>query len=228
MMFSTKCLFKSSEKPLRYTALLGSLLIIFVVYPFVPDLLPRDILLDFFISFVALTALYSVCSKTSRFFVSLFLVTPLVIFSILHYFNESLVFMLLSCISKIIFLLYIIVLSLMYLVKTNKVERETIFGAISIYLLLALFWAHIFNLIEVLMPNSFQGFSITADHNILSSLFYFSLTTISTLGYGDISPVSLPAQILSTLEAITGQLFLAILIARLIGLHIIKGNHYGK
>lgn len=220
-------LFSCQEKPLRYTALLISLLVIFVVYPFIPNFIPRDMILDLFISIVAMAALYSVCNKTNRFLVGLTLVLPSVIFSIMHYINDLRVFMILGCITKVLFLAYIIVLSIAYLIETNKIDKETIFGAISIYLLLALFWAHNFNLIELFIPGSFQGIESFGEHNLLSSLLYFSLTTLSTLGYGDISPTSLPAQILSTLEAIMGQIFLATLIARLIGLHIVSSKKHG-
>ena len=220
-------LFSCQEKPLRYTALLVSLLVIYIIYPFIPSFIPRDMILDLFISLVAMAALYSVCNKTNKFVIGLSLALPSVVFSILHYINDLKLFIVLGCITKVLFLAYIIILSVAYLIETNKIDKETIFGAISIYLLLALFWAHNFNLIELYIPGSFQGIESFGEHNLLSSLLYFSLTTLSTLGYGDISPASLPAQILSTLEAIMGQIFLATLIARLIGLHIISNKKDG-
>jgi hypothetical protein len=53
-----------------------------------------------------------------------------------------------------------------------------------------------------------------------TAVLYFSFATLTTLGYGDIVPVSAIARTLATLEAITGQLYLAVLVARLVGLHI--------
>jgi hypothetical protein len=173
-----------------------------------------------------MAALYSVCNGTNKFLIGLALVIPSILFSIMHYINNLKIFILLGCIFKVLFLAYIIVLSIAYLIRANKIDKETIFGAISIYLLLSLFWAHSFNLIEIFIPGSFQGIKAWGEHELLSNLLYFSLTTLSTLGYGDISPVSLPAQILSSLEAILGQIFLTTLIARLIGLQIITSNKY--
>jgi hypothetical protein len=87
-------------------------------------------------------------------------------------------------------------------------------GAIAAYLLLGLAWANAYELIEYLSPGSFT--EAFRDAGRFSSWLYFSFVTLATLGYGDITPVHPAARSLAVAEAITGQLYLTILIARLV------------
>lgn len=98
--------------------------------------------------------------------------------------------------------------------KKGPVTFHRIQGAVAAYLLLGLTWAHAYGLIEYLMPGSFAGNVVGSGR--FSSWTYFSFVTLATLGYGDISPVHPVARSLATAETITGQLYLAILIARLV------------
>jgi hypothetical protein len=87
-------------------------------------------------------------------------------------------------------------------------------GAVAVYLLLAIMWARLYQLLELLSPGAFRvpdGESLT-----ISNLTYFSFVTLATLGYGDISPVNVVARNLAVLEGIIGQLYLVILISRLV------------
>lgn len=82
-------------------------------------------------------------------------------------------------------------------------------------------WAWLFSLLEFFLPGSFRLPEIIAngdsvaqlDVRRLSQFFYFSLVTLSTLGYGDITPISHPARNLAALEAVVGQLYIAVLVA---------------
>jgi hypothetical protein len=98
--------------------------------------------------------------------------------------------------------------------KKGPITAYRIQGAIAVYLLLGLAWAHTYDLIEYLSPGAFTG-TIT-DSARFSSWMYFSFVTLATLGYGDITPMHPVARSLAVAEAITGQLYLAILIARLV------------
>lgn len=210
-------------KPMKYTALFISLLGTFVIYPFVPNLFHRDLILGAFVAIVILSSLYSISNNRKNLLIALVLAVPSLILSIVGASSSSASYVSLACFFKIFFLLYIILLSLFYFIKERTITKETILGAISIYLLMTLLWAHIFNLLEILSPGSFQGFQSMGE-NPMSRFLYFSIVTQTTLGYGDVTPLTLPAQILSGLEAMLGQLYLTILIARLIGLHIIGKN----
>jgi len=102
------------------------------------------------------------------------------------------------------------------------VTLDTIAGAICFYLLLGVIWAFIYALIELAHPGSFldRGRPVGAagHHSLVPELLYLSLVTLSTLGYGDILPVTPQARMLAALEGIIGPLYLAVLIARLVGL----------
>lgn len=115
-----------------------------------------------------------------------------------------------------------------YVLSYHRVNEDTIYGAISAYLLMGIIWALIFTTLELAMPDSFK-FSQALFHNnayiaghrfYFSQFLYFSFVTLTTLGYGDIVPITLGARGFSSLEAIAGQLYVAVLIARLVGLHI--------
>ena len=103
-------------------------------------------------------------------------------------------------------------------VTTDRVDFEEVCALPSIYLLLAIIWAFSYYVIEVLYPGSFEG---PAYGGVSTSFefIYFSLTTITTLGFGDIAPVGPTVRIWATLEAATGVFFMALLVARLVTLY---------
>ena len=106
----------------------------------------------------------------------------------------------------------------------GPIDSNRIIGAVSIYFLLGLAWAFIYALIELTIPGSFDLRSETSadgQHSaFLREFIYYSNVTLTTLGYGDIVPLSRPARLFTTLEAMAGQLYVAIVIARLVGLQI--------
>jgi hypothetical protein len=105
------------------------------------------------------------------------------------------------------------------LLTTGEVNREIIFAALLLYLLAGLMWAFVYTFLELVDPASFN---IDLGHS-KSPLFifqYYSLVTITTLGYGDITPVTEVAKALSVLEAVVGQLYLVVAVAWLVGMHV--------
>jgi hypothetical protein len=125
----------------------------------------------------------------------------------------------------VLFLALVVVAILAHVFKSMRITRETIAGAVCAYLLIGAMWAHVFSVIENVSPNSFADNSIEAYaasgpepmRNRADRFTYFSFVTLTTLGYGDITPMTRAAKNLAALEAIFGQLYLAILIARLVG-----------
>lgn len=102
--------------------------------------------------------------------------------------------------------------------SARQVDFNILCGAVSVYLLLAVTWALLFRLIEGAQPGSFAlpNKDIYANFN---QFIYFSLSSLTTLGYGDIAPLTPVARIWSTLEAVTGVLYIAVLVARLVSLY---------
>jgi hypothetical protein len=112
--------------------------------------------------------------------------------------------------------------------RERDVSADTIVGGIAVYLLLAVAWSIAYQLLEFLVPGSLEVVSGSGGHwgpwesapGEYPRLLFFSFVTITTLGYGDIVPASGPAAALASLEAVVGPLYLTVLIARLVGLHI--------
>jgi hypothetical protein len=120
----------------------------------------------------------------------------------------------------VLFLGFVIVSLLSVVFKTRRVVTDTVLGAICIYLLLGLAWAHAFAIIELKMPASFGGLDAPVEPGRLHALIYYSLATMTTLSAEGIVPRTPPVRTLSAIEAATGQLYLTVLIARLVGLQI--------
>ncbi len=111
----------------------------------------------------------------------------------------------------------------------RHVTSELIYGAINVYLLVGLSFAFTFALVEFIQPGSFIGLeSLSMGDDSIMRYLYYSFVTMTTLGYGDISPVTGPAATLAYIEAIFGQLYIAIMIARLMGLYIAHESNHGQ
>jgi voltage-gated potassium channel Kch len=102
-----------------------------------------------------------------------------------------------------------------YLFHTQKVTQDSIKGGVCIYLLLGILWGVMYQIVYYFDPGAFNF-----QENTARNLFYFSYVTLTTVGYGDVVPASRLAETLAFLEAVSGQIFLAVFIARLMGLHI--------
>lgn len=141
---------------------------------------------------------------------------------------ESRALLLTGLAMEIILFCLAIVLILRHVMRYKKITEDKIYGAISAYLLIGIAWALLYTCIEIYHPQSFlftSGFLIhskqVSTHRFYFSEFlYFSYVTLSTLGFGDIVPTTPLARLCASLEAMFGQLYVAILIARLVGVHI--------
>jgi len=101
-----------------------------------------------------------------------------------------------------------------YLRSAGAVTNEHLYTAISIYLLLGLLWFALYSAIDAVYPGAFLRSSTTADRP--GELLYFSLVTLSTIGYGDVVPLQGEVRMLAALEGITGVLYVAITVALLV------------
>ena len=101
----------------------------------------------------------------------------------------------------------------------TTVSSDTIKGGISIYILLGFFWAVLYMIMLMLDPDALTNISST-EGTAGFECYYFSFTTLTTLGYGDIVPVAKYARVLATLEAVAGPIYLAIFVAQIIGMNI--------
>jgi len=128
----------------------------------------------------------------------------------------------------VLWLVYAVSIITGHLFQRRDVTIDTILAAVVTYLLAAVAFTLAFEIVELLQPGSFSGLPAEASGHraeLGSSMMYFSLVCITTMGYGDIVPLSNLARPLAVLEGVFGQLYLAVMIARLVGLHIASSHN---
>ena len=113
-----------------------------------------------------------------------------------------------------------LIMILRFVLTQRRVNSNTIFAAVSVYLLIGIVFGTVFSWMAYGDPAIFDP-PQTIDTGE-SSLFYYSFVTLTTLGFGDISPVSDGARALTVIEALLGQVYLVVLIARLVAMHIAR------
>ena len=126
------------------------------------------------------------------------------------------------------FLGSVAVLTIQHLMRSRRPDYDTLAAALCAYAVLVLFWASAYSLVETAVSGSFGYSGDTADvpqvmhfgfgDSMMS--IYYSFVTITTLGYGDVTPVTAVARMLAALQAFFGQAYIAILVARLVGLQL--------
>jgi hypothetical protein len=106
------------------------------------------------------------------------------------------------------------------LLLSGSVDVNKIIGAICIYLLLGLNYSFFYLFINMVIPGSFHGLTPSTVGNQLLELVYYSFVTMTTLGYGDLTPVKPLARTVAYLQAIVGQFYVAVLVAWLVGMYL--------
>lgn len=203
----------------RFSILLAILLLLFIVVPF----FEVSFLTDLVISLILLVALAAVIQTKKLFWSSLIFALFSICVSWIAYHSGNVHLAAFAKVIQMVFLSFIAGVILSQVFKADKITRETVAGAVCVYLFMGVIWADVYSILEISQPGSFpayetiDGEKITDPHLRSAQFTYFSFVTLSTLGYGDITPKTRQARSLATMEAIIGQLFLAILIARLVG-----------
>ncbi len=207
----------------RFFFLFIALMLFFVLNPFFVD--STEDMTVFGILFT-LTLFFSVyiIKHRSRFLIIgiIFATLSLIGHWTLLFITQNKEVFVLDYIVTIIFFMIITTAVLNYVLEDKKITSSTIFGAICGYLLIGLTWSFVHLIIYTLSPDAYtmtKGLSNNPDVRVLHFIYY-SFVTLSTLGFGDISPVSSAARTFSWIEAISGQIYLTVWIAQLIGLHI--------
>jgi voltage-gated potassium channel len=131
------------------------------------------------------------------------------------------------------FFVFVIGMMLRFIFASRRVTLNTVCASLCVYLLLGLVWGLAYSAVDVLSPGAFTWTVTEKPAPILrvgrgdTAVLYFSFATLTTLGYGDIVPTAPLTRMLATVEAVAGQLYLAVLVARLVGLHIAHSLEQG-
>jgi len=124
-----------------------------------------------------------------------------------------------EAISTVFTLLAVIWALLEILLGPGHITWHRVRGAIVLYLTIAILFAWLYMLVAEFVPRAFSGLAFGPTHGALSPFLYYSLTSLTTVGFGDIAPVDAFARNLTMLEAMVGQLFPAIILARILTLY---------
>ncbi len=200
----------------KYNYLLAVEILIFMTFPLL-QLIKTDFPLTTMLLLLAITPALYVALTLKRFIAIItigllaFVLNILASYQLVPQFKNILLCLL--TLYAIFFLLTIIVL-IKKISSRKVITSDTVKGGISVYFLIGLFWSALYMILNIIHPGALAVIDNKTDY------FYFSFTTLTTLGYGDITPTISYAKILAIMEAFTGQIFIAIFIAQLIGLSI--------
>jgi hypothetical protein len=205
----------------KYNRLLTILILLYLSYPFLTGWSIGNIIVLFFFLGGIIVLVYQIqhSKRTLRFYVGLvFLALLLQILSYLP--SSSLDFNrfseILSTFILLAFLALSIYLILWELTLTEQVTGDTVKGGICVYFLFGFLWMAMYDIVHSFDASAFNAASTSLSR---ADLMHFSFTTLTTVGYGDISPASEIARVLANLEGMVGVMYPTIFIARLVGLY---------
>ena len=195
---------------------LGALVLMFVTLPFVEDL-PNGSLIDAVLLTVVLgAAVLAVGGRRRTLIVASVMVVPVGGARWLHHFTLHDGVYIFHITAFLVFMGFVVFHFLRFILRSPRVNSEVLCAAVATYLLLALLWVSAYALLARLIPGSFSGVATGRQPLHGFDALYFSLITLTTVGYGDIAPVSGPARMLAMMEAVTGTMYMAVLVARLV------------
>jgi voltage-gated potassium channel len=220
--------------PRRHTVQLVALVVAFAVRPLLVDVGFAPLCFSIALILLMLVSLYTIqvdelvgeresllAQKKRSSKIGWLLAIPAVVERIAYSVVQNHYLVVTGVIFWLLFFIYITWNELRAVLRQKEVTGETISLSISIYLLFGLTWGLLYIVIYYLQPHAFSfGGSAISGTEVYPVLVYFSLTTISTVGFGDITPLTLQARYAAVAEGITGQFYLAILVARLVGLYM--------
>jgi hypothetical protein len=222
----------------RFTVLLAMLVVLIVGAPILqaaePEGLPKlaEVIMGVLFFGMLLSAIAAVTERRATVVIAVLLMGMLVaLWSVNQSVNSTWIAVVAEAAGAVL-LGFTIALMFRHLFRAERVTWNTIAASLCIYLLMIVLWAELYSILALLDPMSFKippgadGVTEVRDFggqgNAMS--LYYSLVTMTTLGYGDIVPVSPPARTLAGIQAVTGQLYIAVLVARLVGLHIVHSR----
>jgi voltage-gated potassium channel Kch len=213
----------------RFVFLLATFLLLLGVGPYAADQGLGRWFTTILFTFILLASLYAVGEMRRLFMIGSVACALSLGLRWLHFFHPTTALAVAVAAAHILFMMSAAIAMLCYVLGKKRVTFDTISAALCVYLFFGLTWSVAYSVLEFLEPGSFlyQGQPIPpATEGTVNSAqdtmqwAYYSYITLTTLGYGDIVPATPKGRGLAVLEAVVGQLYLTVLVARLVGLHI--------
>lgn len=219
-----------------FLLLIISLVIMLIVPPYLREYSPfafEGLLLNPFITAIFLTSLYLVTDNRRFFFIGLLILFPVLIVNALYYFDRQHFHSMISILAYIAFFSYICIFLGRFLARSKTVSINVIYAAVCLYFFIAIIWSFIYIATYHTIENAFSfspnlANNLDPDKDIVAIFSYFSFVTMTTLGYGDITPVHEISRAWVSAQSVLGQLYLAIVMARFVGLYISDSRMEGK
>jgi hypothetical protein len=208
---------------------LVALILLIIAAPFVEEMPAGDLIEAGLMTVVLVSAVLAVGQRGRVSILSLVLVVPPLAGKWALHFNTDTMPPAFYLVPLLAFLIFVVVQFVRFILRAPRVNTEVLCAGLSIYLLLGMLWAFAYTLVALLNPGAFTFTTSTAPHPPLHGFdaFYFSYITLTTVGYGDIVPVHNAARMLASTEAMTGTLFVAVFISRLVALYSASGPAAG-
>lgn len=211
------------EHKISFYNLLCSLLFILLIYPFSEGRPIASLIFALFFSWLLISSLWAISPRrTYKVCLLIFFGIPSVALLWLDRHFNSFGLRVGDYLFMSVIIGWTIASMLNYIMRAGKVTGEILAGAGSVYLLIGIFWGIVNSLLYLLHPGSFAISEALSGgmHSSWPVFNYYSFTTLTTIGYGDITPVTARAQSFAIIEASMGVLFIALLISRLVGMYI--------
>ncbi len=207
----------------RFTTvqLLVALGLLFFAFPFVEEVKGGNIIVSILFSLVLLSAVLAVAERKRVLVVAIILAIPAIGGRWINHLRPDLIPPFVFLTAGLILVGFVVANLLRFVLRSPSVDVEVLCASISAYLMLGLMWTMAYWLVDQLTPGGAFSFNTNTGTRSMNGFngFYFSFITLSTVGYGDITPVSRIARWLAALKAMTGLLYVAVLIARLVALY---------
>jgi hypothetical protein len=212
----------------RYSAveLLVALVLLFLVTPFVQDMPHGKVIEVSLVTLVIVSAVLAVGARGGARWVSVLLAATALGARWTDLFSPHSLPVGVFHAAALLFLGYVVLHILRFIFQAPQVNSEVLCAAIAAYLLIGLVWALNYMFLGRLSPEAF-AFSAgpQADRTMNSfNAFYFSFVVLSTVGFGDITPISKAARMLAVTEALTGLFYVTVLISRLVAMYVPAAN----
>ena len=201
--------------------LLIALALFFISAPFVEEIEGGELIVSGLFSLVLLAGVVAVANRKRVLVIAIVLAIPAIVGRWINHFRPDLIPPAVFLVAGLILIAFVVGNLLRFVLRAPSVNTEVLCASISAYLMLGLMWTMAYWLVDQLTPGGAFSFNTNAGTRSINGFngFYFSFITLSTVGFGDITPVSRMARWLAAMEAMTGLLYVAVLIARLVSMY---------
>jgi len=201
----------------KFLLLLITLILLIFISPYMAVYHLGNWTISLFLLLVLLSQVFILHKKRIYFIYACALGAVIMILSVYNSFHPSVTLIVIERCLELVFFIFAIVTVFIKVFKHKRITPNTIYAALCVYLLIGLAYTYAYLIVEIVNPGSFlYNEAALVGETLGFNLSYFSFTTLTTVGFGDIVPVTIQAKSIVIVEEITGVLYLAAIVSRLI------------